>query len=117
MRFRCQFCGWVAVVMFLLGATTAHASTVALPVALYSVDTSTGFCAGINCSAPYSQQLTSDQPGTLQVGCSADVGAPNCAGALLLAAPAPFISVAVTTSLNHSTEDATAMASVLYSYQ
>jgi len=53
----------------------------------------------------------------LQVGCSADVGAPNCAGSILLAASAPYLSVAASTSLNHTNQDANADVNVTYYYE
>jgi hypothetical protein len=51
------------------------------------------------------------------VGCSADVGAPICAGSLLSATPAPSLSVGATTSLNHTSQSSSADANVTYDYE
>ncbi len=118
MRFPYQLCGIVAAAVLLLGAIVALADTINfLPAAQYNVDASMGFCGGFNCSISYDQQLTSQGPATLQVGCSAVVGAPNCAGSVLQAAPAPYLSVAATTSLNHTIQNSSADANVTYSYE
>ncbi len=118
MRFPYQLCGIVAAAVLLLGGAVAPADTIIFPpAAQYNVDASTGFCGGFNCSISYDKQLISHGPATLQVGCSAVVGDPNCAGSVLLAAPAPFLSVAATTSLNHTSQSSTADANVTYSYE
>jgi hypothetical protein len=118
MRFPYQLRGIVAAAVLLLGATVALADTITFPpAAQYNVNAETGFCAGFNCSISYDKQLIAHGPATLQVGCSADAGAPKCAGSSLSATPAPFLSVAATTSLNHTDQDAGADASVTYSYE
>ena len=118
MRFRYQLCGCVAAAVLLLGATVALADTISfLPAAQYNVDASTAFCAGFNCAISYDKQLIAHGPATLQVGCSAIAGAPNCAGSLLSATPAPFLSVGATTSLNHTIQNSNADANVTYSYE
>ena len=117
MRFLYQLCGCVAAAVFLLCAATAAATPVAPPDAQYNLDVSSATCDGINCAKAYVRQLLGTAPGTLQVGCSADVGAPNCAGSQLSVAPAPFLSVAATTSLNHTDQSSSADANVTYSYE
>ena len=88
-----------------------------LPAPQYFVQASTGFCAGFNCDTPYNKFLRAAAPATLQVGCSADVGAPNCAGSQLSVAPAPFLSVAASTSLNHTDQMSGAVVNVTYDYE
>ena len=118
MRFPYQLCGIVAAGVLLLGASVASADTIIFPpAAQYNVSVGTGFCAGFNCDTPYNKGFQAHGPATLQVGCSADVGAPNCAGSLLTSTPAPFLSVAATTSLNHTSQSSSADANVTYSYE
>jgi hypothetical protein len=117
MRFSHQFCRSFLAAVFLLCAPTAWASTFTLPDAAYSVDASTATCDGINCSKAYVKQLTATTPATLQVGCTADVGAPICAGSLLAAAPAPFLSVEATTALNHQSQNSIGVATVTYYFE
>jgi hypothetical protein len=109
MRFPYQLCGYAAAAVFLLCAAPAPAATIILPAAKYNVSVGTGSCDGFNCSKSYSKSLNSTGPAGLQVACSADAGAPNCAEALLLAAPAPFLSVGATTSLNHQSQSSTGL--------
>ena len=59
MRFLSQLCGCASAAMFLLCAATAPAAADALPAAQYTVDASTGFCAGFNYSISYSKQRSS----------------------------------------------------------
>ncbi|HWY04618.1 MAG TPA: hypothetical protein VNX60_13165 [Candidatus Acidoferrum sp.] len=118
MHFRYQLCGIVASAVLLLGASVASADTIIFPpAAQYNVSVGTGFCAGFNCDTPYNKGFQAHGPATLQVGCSPAAGAPNCAGSMLLAAPAPFLSVAATTSLNHTDQSSSADANVTYSYE
>jgi hypothetical protein len=117
MRFSYQLCGCVAAALLLLCAATARASIIPLPAAQYNVDASSGSCNGFNCSKTYDKQLLATEPATLQVGCSADVGAPNCAGSILLAAPAPFISVEASTSLHNAQQNSNAEGTVTYYYE
>jgi hypothetical protein len=116
-RFSYQLCGCVAAALLLLCAATARASIIPLPAAQYNVEASSGPCNGFNCSKTYDKQLLATEPATLQVGCSADVGAPNCAGSILLAAPAPFISVEASTSLNNAQQNSNAEGTVTYYYE
>lgn len=119
MRFSYQLCGIVGAAV-LLGAAVARADTVSvlpLPFAQYNLDASSAFCDGFNCAKFYVRQLLGTAPATLQVGCSADVGAPNCAGSILQAEPAPFLSVEASTSLNHQSQNSRAEATVTYFYE
>jgi len=118
MRFSYQLCGCFAAAVFLLcGAPAPAATVITLPDAQYNVSVESATCDGFNCAKSYVKQLLGTAPGTLQVGCSADVGAPNCAGSMLAAAPAPFISVEATTALNHQSQNSGADANVTYYYE
>jgi hypothetical protein len=117
MRFLYQLCGCVAAAVFLLCAATAAATPIAPPDAQYNLDASNATCDGFDCAKAYVRQLLGTAPGTLQVGCSADVGAPNCAGSTLLAAPAPLLSVEASTALNHQSQTSIADSTVTYYYE
>jgi len=118
MRFPYQLCGIVAVAALLLGASVASADTITfLPAAQYGVNASSGFCAGFDCAISYNKALFAPVPATLQVGCSAAVGAPICAGSMLSATPAPTISVGARTSLGHTEQSSGADVNVAYSYE
>lgn len=67
--------------------------------------------------SPYNSSASAHAPTGLQVRCSADAGAPNCAGSTLDVAAGPFLSVAVSTTLNHTQQDVTADANVTYYYE
>lgn len=119
MRFSYQLCGIVGAAV-LLGAAVARADSVTVlppPFAQYNLDVSSASCDGFNCAKAYVKQFLGTAPGTLQVGCAADAGAPNCAGSILQAEPAPFLSVEASTSLNHQSENARAEATVTYFYE
>ena len=118
MHFRYQLYGIVAAAVLLLGASVASADVLVFPpAAQYNMSAEMGYCGGFNCSIAYDKQLLSHEPATLQVGCSAAAGAPNCAGSSLSATPAPFLSVAATTSLGHTQQNSGGDANVTYSYE
>jgi hypothetical protein len=104
--------------VLLLGATVASADTIAfLPAAQYNLSAEVGTCKGFDCSITYDKQLIAHGPAALQVGCTAAVGAPNCAGSILSATPSPILSVGATTSLGNTEQNSGADANVTYDYE
>jgi hypothetical protein len=103
----------------LLSSVSASPVVITLPPdAQYTVQATASFCAGLNCDTPYNNSLIASVPTTLQVGCSAAAGAPNCGGASLNVVPSPYLSVAAMTSLNHPDQvSASGHINVTYYYE
>lgn len=119
MRFPYQLPGIIAAAVLLLSAAVASADPVVtvLPAAQYNLSAEVGTCKGFNCSITYDKQLLAQGPATLHVGCTAAVGAPNCASSSLSATPSPLLSVEATTSLGYAEDNAGADATVTYYYE
>lgn len=118
MRFPYLFCGCVAAAVFLLGAALHRRTSWSSRRRHNTMWTRVRATVG-DSIAPF-LTTSSSQPLDLppyRWAAQRMSGAPNCAGSLLSATPAPSLSVGATTSLNHTSQSSTADANVTYDYE